>query len=492
MSLMKRNWLAAAISAFMLLGAMPALPAYAEDDAETLSFENLEYQISEDGHVIITNCLQNETNCNVPAEIDGAPVTEIAGSAFSECYFLESVTLPESIDTIGRQAFSACTALEWIYMPEEITSMGAGVFDGCTSLRDIVLPTGITELPEATFYECTSLETVIVGEGTEVIGPECFYGCTSLTAAKLPESLTTIGDYAFENCSSMLLMEIPENMVNIGKYVFLGCSSLDEFAVDENNEMFCDVDGVLFTKDMVTLVRYPEAIENSEYTVPDGCTQLANGCFVDAVHLTSVDLNQATVYGMDVFFRCTGLKEITFPEGTTELGAYMMSYCSSLEKVNFPSTLKTVGNYTFHTCAGLTEITVPEGVETIGQYSFFNCIALKKLSLPDTITSIGDGAFGYYAESEDTEPIKVPGFVVDYRNNKAIYEFVKLYDLEGTGTYSGRIWTTVGIIAGAVLIVGAIVLLIVRIVNANKIKPVKGGRKGSETKRPDRNNKKKG
>lgn len=487
---MKKNWLAIVLAAVISGSMISAFPVYA-DEAETFNYENLDYQITEEGNIVITNCYQNATTCDVPAEIDGMPVTEIGASAFSECYFLEAATLPESITSIGQQAFSACTALEWIYMPSEIEYMGAGVFDGCSSLRDIVLPTGITELPEATFYECTSLDTVIVGEGTEVIGSECFYGCTSLTAPVLPESLTSINDYAFENCSSLMLIEIPENMVNLGKYIFLGCTSLDEFSVDEDNEMFCDVDGVLFTKDMATLIRYPEAIENTEYRVPDGCTALANGSFVDAVHLKEIDLNQATIYGMDVFFRCTGLKEIAFPEGTEELGAYMLGYCSSLENVSLPSTLKTVGDYTFYTCAALTEVTVPEGTEIIGQYSFFNCISLKKLRLPDTVTSIGDGAFGFFAESDATEPEMVPGFVVEYKNNKAIYDYTEKYEIKGTGTYSGKIWATVGIIAGAVLIAGALVLLVIRIINANRIKPVKGGRKGSEKKRPqDKKNRK--
>ncbi|MBQ8724500.1 MAG: leucine-rich repeat domain-containing protein, partial [Oscillospiraceae bacterium] len=295
---MIRKQLAFILSSVLGLAAC-AMPVYA--DESDLMYENLNYEIAEDGHVIITNCYQNAKNCNVPAEIDGAPVTEIADSAFSECYFLESVTLPESITKIGRQAFSACTALEWIYMPQEAEYLGAGVFDGCTSLKDIIVPSGITELPEAAFYECTSLDTVIIGEGTEIIGSECFYGCTSLTAPIMPESLTTIGDYAFENCSSLLLVRIPENVVNLGKYIFQGCSSLDEISVSDDNEMFCDMDGVLFTKDMTTLVRYPEANLNSEYTVPDGCTSLANGSFVDAVNLKEIDLNQATIYGMDVF-----------------------------------------------------------------------------------------------------------------------------------------------------------------------------------------------
>ncbi len=489
---MNKNRLIAILSAAVMAGTvLSSLPVSAEEETETFNYENLDYQIADDGHIIITNCYQNEINCVVPEEIDGAPVTEIADSAFSECYFMETLTLPDSIDTIGRQAFSACTALESIDMPAEIKSIGAGAFDGCSAIKEIIMPSGITELPEAAFYECTSLEKVVLQEGVEVLGPESFFGCTALTEPVLPQSLTSIADYAFQGCESLSTIELPVNTVNLGTYIFFECTSLTDIKVAEGNEMFQDIDGVLLTADGDILVRYPEAREDTSYKIPDGCTQIANGSFVDAVHLTSIDLNQATVYGMDVFFRCTGLKEISFPEGTADLGPYMMGYCSSLEKVSLPSTLKTIGDYTFYTCAALEEVTVPEGTESIGAYSFFNCIALKKLSLPDSITEIGDGAFGYYAESDDTEPEKVPGFVVEYKNNREIYNFTKQYELEGTGTYSGRIWMIAGIIAGVVLLIGLIVLIIIRIRNANKIKPVKGGRKGSETKRPQEKTKNK-
>ncbi len=464
-----------AVSAF-------ALPVQAEDE---LMYEDLNYEIAEDGHVVITNCYQSAEECVIPSEIDGKAVTEIADSAFSECYFLKKVVIPDSVKAIGRQAFSACSVLEEVDMPAELEAIDAGIFDACPELKTITMPAGFTELPEATFYECSGLTSVTLSEGIEVIGSEAFYGCTSLTEVNLPESLTSIDEYAFEDCSSLQTIEFPANTVNLGGYIFQDCSSLVNIKVAEGNEMFADRDGILFTADGNTLVRYPEAREDSFYTVPDGCTQLANGSFLDAVNLTGIDLNQAVTYGMDVFFRCTGLKEITFPEGTVDIAPYMLGYCSSLEKINLPSTLKTIGDYSIYTCASLTELTVPEGVTTIGNYSFFNCIALKDLTLPDTVTSIGDGAIGYYAEADDAEPEKVPGFTLHYGDNKTIYDFAKQYDLETTGTYSGVIWRWVLIIGGILLVIAVIVLIIVLRRRAMQIRPVPGGRKGSETKRQE-------
>lgn len=458
------------------------------DDSEK-EYDNLNYTISDEGTAVITNCFQNATECTIPEEIDGAAVTEIADSAFSECYFLETVVIPDSVKKIGRQAFSACSVLKSIKLPEEVEEMGAGVFDECPLLETVVMPKGLTELPEAMFYECEGLKSVTLPEGMEVIGSESFYGCTSLADIAFPESLTSISDYAFQNCTSLKKITLTENVVNLGKYIFQSCKTLEKIETDKNTPMFMDKDGVLFTKDGVTLIRYPEAKKDESYTIPEGCTQLASGSFTDAVYLKNIDMGNAATYGMDVFFRCTGLESITLPEGTTDIGPYMFAYCSSIKDIKFPSTLKSIGDYAFYTCAALTDVTVPEGTEKIGQYSFFNCIELKNIHLPDSITEIGDGAIGYYAEADDKEPEKLDGVTVEYGHNDTIHSFVEKYDLEGTGSGRSKIYIWIIIAAGAAVIIGGIVLIVKLRRKAAIPHPVPGGRQGSATKRPEQKKK---
>lgn len=484
---MKRNKLCFILGAAFMVNFFSALPVGAEE--KELEYEDLNYEIADDGHIIITNCYQSATECTVPEEIDGAPVTEIADSAFSECYFLKKLTVPDSVKIIGRQAFSACSELKTVKLPVEIEQMGAGAFDACPVLESVTLPKGITELPEATFYECEGLKTVIMPEGIEIIGSESFYGCESLSEIIFPNSLTSIGDYAFQGCSSLKTVTLTENVQNLGSYIFYGCKSLNDIETKDTNPMFASRDGVLFTKDGVTLVRYPEAKKEESYTIPEGCTQLANGSFVDAVYLKNIDLGSATVYGIDVFFRCTGLESIVIPEGAERVSSNMFAYCSSMKSVSFPSTLKSIDDYAFYTCAALTEVTVPEGTEKLGAYSFFNCIELRTLNLPDSITEIGDGAMGYYAESEDTEPKKLDGFTVEYSYNDVIHSFAEQYDLNGTGSGSSKLWIWFVVAGGVILLVGAVVLIVILRRRAYIPKPVKGGRTGSATKRSEQKKK---
>ncbi|MBQ8514727.1 MAG: leucine-rich repeat domain-containing protein [Ruminococcus sp.] len=488
---MKRNGFAlfcAAVMSASLIGAMP-VSATDPENPESMLYEDLNYDFQEDGSIIITNCLQNAVTCEIPESIDGRTVTAIADSAFSECYFLEEVVIPDSVTSIGRQAFSACSVLKKVTMPETVTSFGAGVFDACSALEEVTLPGGIEELPQAAFYECTALTKVTLPEGLTTIGSEAFYNCAALTELTLPESTDAIADYAFQGCEALTELKLPAATVNLGQYVFQDCGSLEAITVDEGNAMFCDKDGVLFTADGVTLVRYPENKAGESYTVPDGCTQIANGSFVDAVKLKSIDLNQATVFGRDVFFRCTGLESLVIPEGTEILSDSMLAYCSGLKSVTLPSSLTMISDYAFYTCAGLTELVIPEGTTSIGAYAFFNCMGMKKLYLPDSIEELGDGAMGYYAESEDTEPQKVSGFSVEYGSNQVIYDFVKQYDLSGTG-HGEFPWLTVLLSAGGVLVLaGGIALIVILRKRAYTPRPVPGGRQGSASKRPDPNKK---
>jgi len=484
---MRKNKICIIFGAVLAFNMFSALPVSAEDG--DLDYEQLNYKIADDGHVIITNCYQSEKNCIIPEEIDDVPVTEIADDAFSECYFLESLTVPDSVRIIGRQAFSACSALKSIKLPSEIDEIGAGVFDGCSVLESVTLPKVIKTLPEAMFYECTSLKSVVLPEGLEEIGSESFFQCSSIADVDLPSSVTTISDYAFQGCQALKSIDFPENVENIGRYIFQECKSLANITVADENTMFADKDGVLFTKDGNTLIRYPEAKAESAYTVPNDCTQIANGSFVDAVNLKNIDLNNATVYGMDVFFRCTGIESIKLPDGTKDISSSMFAYCSSLKDVSLPNSLRTIGDYAFYTCAALKEIDIPSGTEEIGAYSFFNCIELRNIHLPNSITKIGDGAMGYYAESEDTEPKKLEGVKVDYDQNDVIYKFVEQYDLIGTGKGSSKLWIWIVSISGAAVLIGAIVLIVTLRKKAAVPKPVVGGRKGSELKRSDQKKK---
>ena len=122
--------------------------------------------------------------------------------AFSDCTSLTSITIPNSVTSIGDEAFYDCTSLTSVTIPNSVTSIGDDAFSGCTSLTSVTIPNSVTS-----------------------IGDWAFAGCTSLTSVTIPNSVTSIGDYAFYCCTSLTGVYFKGNAPSVGWYVFDGATN---------------------------------------------------------------------------------------------------------------------------------------------------------------------------------------------------------------------------------------------------------------------------
>ena len=123
--------------------------------------------------------------------------------AFYEHANLISVTVPDSVTSIGVNAFNGCTGLTSITIPDSVTSIGSSTFFGCTSLTSIIIPDSVTSIDSSTFSGCTSLTSVTIGNSVTSIGQYAFFSCTGLTSIIIPDSVTSIDYYAFLGCSGL-------------------------------------------------------------------------------------------------------------------------------------------------------------------------------------------------------------------------------------------------------------------------------------------------
>lgn len=153
-------------------------------------------------------------------------VTSIGQWAFAECSSLETAELPASLTSIGTAAFLECTALREITLPEGLTAMGDSAFSTCTALTRVTLPSTLETVPQWCFYNCSALEEVVFAEGLTVIGYSAFYGCGSLTTITLPGTLQTLSKGAFAACSRLLSVTCPEGLTTVQSLAFDGCASL--------------------------------------------------------------------------------------------------------------------------------------------------------------------------------------------------------------------------------------------------------------------------
>ena len=339
-------------------------------------------------------------------------VPTIPANSFYGYQHLRTITLPDSVTSIGYRAFSDCTSLTSITIPEGVTSIGNYAFEYCTSLTSITIPEGVTSIGNDAFEYCTSLTGIWVGEGnpnysndekgvlynkekTRLI--QCPGGLSGTYA--IPESVTSIGNYAFSGCSSLTSITIPKSVTSIGDDAFSGCSSL------------------------------------TSITIPESVTSIGNAAFYGCSSLTSITIpNGVTSIGDSAFSGCSSLTSITIPNSVTSIGDHAFYGCTSLTSITIPDNVTSIGGRAFEDCTSLTSITIPKRVTSIGNTAFGSCNSLKVVAFLGEKPSINSSAFAgvtadaYYPESLDSDSSwKKSGALSDYG-----------------GTLNWRPWYTLG------------------------------------------------
>ena len=122
---------------------------------------------------------------------------------YSGCSGLTSVTIPNSVTSIGLTAFRDCTGLTSVTIPNSVTSIGDYAFAYCSGLTSVTIPNSVTTIGNSAFRVCTGLTSVTVPNSVTSIGYNAFASCSGLTSVTIPNSITFIGDYAFAYCNGL-------------------------------------------------------------------------------------------------------------------------------------------------------------------------------------------------------------------------------------------------------------------------------------------------
>ena len=296
---------------------------------------------------------------------------------------LTEITIPYSVTNIREYAFHNILGITKVTLPYSIESIGNYAFDGCTELTSVNIPDSVTSIGDYAFRGCTGLTSVTIPDSVTNLGIYAFSGCTGLTSVNIPDSVTSIGKFAFYGCTGLTSVNIPASVTSIGDRTFYDCSSLTSIEVDENNEYYCDIDGVLFTKDKKTLVAYP-AGGAITYAIPDSVTSIGNWAFSNCGSLTSVTIpDSVTSIGNYAFYNCSSLTRVTIPDSVTSIGNSAFSSCSSLTSVTIGESVTSIGDWAFDDCSSLTSVTIGDSVTSIGYWAFDDCSNLKNLHIND-------------------------------------------------------------------------------------------------------------
>jgi serine/threonine protein kinase len=225
---------------------------------------------------------------------------------------LKSITIPDSVTSIGDKAFSWCESLQSVTIPDSVTSIGDRAFYHCDFLQSITIPDSVTSIGNEAFSGCESLQSVTIPDSVTSIGDSAFWGCESLQSVTIPDSVTSIGDWAFFCCSSLQSISIPDSVMRIGDSAFKFCSSLQSV------------------------------------TIPESVTSI----------------------GISAFSGCSSLQSVTIPNSVTSIGSYAFNGCKSLQSVTIPDSVTSIGDGAFGGCSSLQSITIPDSVTNIDDRVF--------------------------------------------------------------------------------------------------------------------------
>ena len=367
--------------------------------------DGYDYCITYDDTVILYRYNGTAEELVIPDQIRSMDIVEITGRLFENHTELVSVSIPDTVRSIGERAFSGCTQLMNVSFPASLTYIGNHAFYNCAQLLALNLPDSVTFIGEYAFYNCKNAREFSLPQMLETIGKCAFQDCQSITSVTIPEGVVSIGNKAFENCYSLKQINYNAAAANDLPNTIFHNSGIQ--AVVRFGATVEEIPAGLFYTDYDAKSPGIVSIEFEEGSI---CTSIGENAFRGCTKLLRIELPKSlTTLGQYAFDGCTGVKEFYYNAAQLELAGYGYRYFEDLGS-NGSGVELTIGRDVlkvpdrFMECAtnmrpqnNLVRICFEEGTicESIGKNAFKYCLALQEAIIPPSVTAIGDEAFSY-------------------------------------------------------------------------------------------------
>lgn len=309
----------------------------------------------------------------------------------------------------------------------------------------------VTSIGQNAFNGNTSIQTVNIASTVTSIKDGAFRGCSNLTSVTIPSNVSSIGDYAFSS-AGIQSVYLYSKVSSIGWGAFTNCPNLTSISVESGNSDYGTYNGILYAKDLSTLIACPGGYNGSVNLSGLGVEEIGVDAFYGCKNVTSVTLSnkvvvissqafrESGIQSIDIpssvtsigglaFYRCPYLKDVTISYEVTKIGHYAFSQCPELSSINvspynryyssdsnsilydankktiiqcpqnlsgtivISADVETIGDSAFYGCDRIISIVLPDSVNKIEDHAFFNCTALESITCPTSLKTIGEYAF---------------------------------------------------------------------------------------------------
>lgn len=384
----------------------------------------------------------------------------IKKDAFRESKF-KTITLPNSLQVLEHGAFNTCWFLEKISLPNSLKTITGNPFIGCSQMNSIYV--------EPKHEVFATIDGVLFHKHEKKL--VSYPPRRNESRYVIPQGIRSIGVDAFGRCGMISEVFIPSSVEKVEGNPFVHCPCLRKIIVAEDNPYFTSISGVLYDKSATRLIAFPtncylpignvfavpetvkvvgisafEGIDkNLSIIIPEGLVEIEEKAFAGCQRLQSVRLPASLIkIGEKAFSKIKGMQEIIIPENVKEIGFEAFAWAETLEHIEFRCSEVHLGEGIFAVCYDLESVVLPMGWQKIPKRMFYRALKLKDITIPTMLTCIDEYAFG----STSVGRLRIPD-QVSFIGEKAFDQCPYLVFIVRPDSYAGAYGKMHGILTVA-------------------------------------------